>query len=218
MGKTAGSQLFACLPPAAPPRPPLTFNENFSFWFERERIWKRFGKLYENWESIANKCLPTSSTLVPLQPHTLGTLHFRLHLCWCKLEKVKWTNFDAYLWQTMWNHAKQINGIVRSSLNISHLIPTSPLQASLFDFSLSPAINQFTNSTSPQCFQHWTDDPLCHRCCIQINPILLSWSGWTGDTTLATLVGAWDGGSSCQIWVTNHHLTPSAHAGLPRSG
>ena len=23
------------------------------------------------------------------------------------LEKVKWTFFDAYLWQTMWNHAKK---------------------------------------------------------------------------------------------------------------
>ena len=24
------------------------------------------------------------------------------------LEKVKWTFFDAYLWQTMWNHAKKL--------------------------------------------------------------------------------------------------------------
>ena len=23
------------------------------------------------------------------------------------LEKVKWTSFDAYLWQTIWNHAKK---------------------------------------------------------------------------------------------------------------
>ena len=90
------------------------------------------------------------------------------------------------------------------------------LQTFLFDFVYFT--NSTTNSSSPQCFQHCIGDPLFHRVCIQINPNLLSWPGWMGDTTLATLVGAWDGGSSCQIWVTNHHLTPSAHAGLPRSG
>ena len=29
-------------------------------------------------------------------------------------KQVKWTFFDAYLWQTMWNHAKKINGRVQT--------------------------------------------------------------------------------------------------------
>ena len=32
------------------------------------------------------------------------------------LKKVKLTYFDAYLWQTMWNHAKKINGRAHSCL------------------------------------------------------------------------------------------------------
>ena len=30
------------------------------------------------------------------------------------LKKVKWTYFDEYLWQKLWNHAKKINGRVQT--------------------------------------------------------------------------------------------------------
>ena len=64
------------------------------------------------------------------------------------LEKVKWTYFDAYLWQTMWDHAKK-------SMEGSKLSDSVFLQWDVRSSVLKTPKNTKTRETKTQITQHF---------------------------------------------------------------